>query len=76
MQWVVPGAIIVAAIFISISIRDAGRWQIASSGGNPYSVYRIDRWTGKIQYCTLDTSDPVVLSAGIVNIVCQNNISR
>lgn len=71
MQWMVPAAILVAAMFIAISIRDVGRWQISSDPemDSPFHVYRLDRWNGEIQYCGLDTSqDPRTTTS--IHIVC------
>ena len=63
--WATPFAILLAGALIAASVLFVDRWQIsatgygyATSGGPPNeterdAVYRLDRWTGKIQYCTI-----------------------
>jgi hypothetical protein len=44
-----PAAIIVAALIIACSIALLFRWHVISSS---IGVQRLDRWTGKIQFCS------------------------
>jgi hypothetical protein len=45
-----PITVIVAALIIACSIALLSRWHIISSSTG---VQRLDRWTGKIQFCNL-----------------------
>lgn len=60
-------AVIVGAVIIAASILFIGRWQIAAVGygsgegdtsTTTESIYRLDRWTGRISNCPLGGSDP------------------
>jgi hypothetical protein len=62
-------AIVVGALLIAGSILFIGRWQIAAlgygyAGGGDRGdtaeekVFRLDRWTGDIEYCAIGGSDP------------------
>jgi hypothetical protein len=48
--------ILAGAALIAGSILFTNRWEIsgAANNDNPYSVYRLDRWTGTIEYCDAD----------------------
>lgn len=53
---------LVAAVLIAASILFIGRYQISTSGVEYASymtvaVYRLDRWTGKVDMCDRDTMD-------------------
>ena len=43
-----PIAMIVAALIIAVSMALLFRWHVISSS---IGVQRLDRWTGKIQFC-------------------------
>jgi hypothetical protein len=43
-----PITIIVAALIIAVSMAGLFRWHVVSSS---IGVQRLDRWTGKIQFC-------------------------
>jgi hypothetical protein len=45
-----PITIIVAALIIAVSMAGLFRWHVVSSS---IGVQRLDRWTGKIQFCNL-----------------------
>ena len=45
----IPLAIVIAGALIAVAILMAFRWQISAATGGV--VYRIDRWTGNIEFC-------------------------
>jgi hypothetical protein len=58
--WAVPSVIMFSGLLIATSILFVGRWQISAVGygygsGDTASssevVYRLDRWTGRVEYC-------------------------
>jgi hypothetical protein len=51
-----PITIIVAALIIAVSMAGLFRWHVVSSS---IGVQRLDRWTGKLQFCN-QTSGKVV----------------
>jgi hypothetical protein len=62
--WAIPLAVLFAGLLIAASIVFVGRWQISAIGygygggeGTPDTdtqvVYRLDRWTGRIEICKL-----------------------
>jgi hypothetical protein len=44
----IPATVIVAAVLIAISLAMLFRWHIVSSS---IGVHRLDRWTGKVEFC-------------------------
>jgi hypothetical protein len=44
-------AIIFGAALIAASIGFIGRYQIAATGTDSKTVYRLDRWTGSVDVC-------------------------
>jgi hypothetical protein len=50
LSLIVAGALIAAAILI------ANRWEIAISPRGVATVVRLDRWTGRVNICDLDTA--------------------
>jgi hypothetical protein len=53
----VAGAIIAGSLIVSASLLFIGRWQI-SGAATPetgvFNVFRLNRWTGKVEYCGAD----------------------
>jgi hypothetical protein len=45
----IPATVIVATVLIVISLAMLFRWHIVSSS---IGVHRLDRWTGKVEFCT------------------------
>jgi len=67
MKWLTPIAVLIGACLIAASILFIGRWQISAIGfgykefgaspdNNTQGVYRLDRWTGSIDYCVMGYS--------------------
>ena len=63
MKWSQEIAIVAGCALIAASILVTNRWQIAAAGygynGEPQGterefVYRLDRWTGKVDVCDQD----------------------
>ena len=90
-QWAIPAALLVGAMLISASILFVGRWEISAVGygyrGGPDAtdhdtdtefVYRLDRWTGQVEECGLDTSKSVqeMLQIGTPPIVCPRRFPQ
>jgi hypothetical protein len=52
VRWGTDIAVVVAGALIATSILIADRWQIAAYN-SPYAqaVYRLDRWTGRVDFC-------------------------
>jgi hypothetical protein len=77
VRWLTPAAILIGAALIATSILFIGRWQIsaigygykgddASSDTDMNAVYRLDRWTGSIDYCVLGNSKEAPTAGDVV----------
>jgi hypothetical protein len=73
-RWKTEIAIVLAGLIVGACVLLASRWQIsvaASQGGND-GVYRLDRWTGTIEYCqAMGQNDD-----GSVRVVCPATLSK
>ena len=48
-------AILFGCLTIAAAILFIGRWEISAvPGDTPFKVFRLDRWTGTIDYCSPD----------------------
>lgn len=53
----VAGAIIAGSLIVTASLLFVERWQISGAAtpeSGVFNVFRLDRWTGKIEYCGVD----------------------
>jgi hypothetical protein len=70
--------ILIGAALIAASIAWVGRWQISGIPGERIVAYRLDRWSGTIDYCILDAPKEAAASeyvaqldrAGAVHVSC------
>jgi len=75
--------ILVGAALIALSVLFIGRWQTSAigfgySGGEGTSdtdtqvVYRLDRWTGRVEYCLANS----LTSEGTLGVECPAKLSN
>lgn len=59
LRWeILAGAALVAASILWI-----GRWQVSGVPGDAIVAYRLDRWSGTIDYCVLNAPKEAAASA-------------
>jgi hypothetical protein len=49
MKFHIPATVIFAAVLLVVSLAMLLRWHIVSSS---IGVHRLDRWTGKVEFCS------------------------
>jgi len=75
MKWWRPEtAILAGAVLIALSILFIGRWQISAFGDT--HVYRLDRWTGEIEYCGIWLDKQKWERDGTFAVMCPLNLKK
>jgi len=81
MNWANAIAILVGSLAISLSILFIGRYEISGYGeGTRFTsstaVYRLDRWTGRIDVCAPVFKQTLPRVNSHYEVVCSNDIPQ
>ena len=82
-SWATPGAVLFAGLLIAASILFVGRWQITAdaygymdgdTASDVETVYRLDRWTGRVDRCGPDMER--IKAEGTVGETCPFKVPQ